>query len=369
LPRPGSMSTVHLVSVEGRFGTNGFDFNNEENDQSIRLVSLYSWRFASISEKHTFKGLLTHLDPGTLRLQDIIDENANKYFSMGCVPLHHEMRQGNKSVSWYHGPLIPGSYANNVSHLPACSSDELVRYDTKIGMFDVSYAAAWELGRLLTLQNKRVSFELFNWKRSQAKLIKDAKRQPDDIPSAHPIVLDMPEVVQTWFDNLALLIDLPFNYLVPDERLLPIESIRFFQVDPLWVKCLLDGAFSIGRVLAGDQNLDSILKGCGQEPTSSPLMSGLLLRSDLVSGWPGLLVDGRGDNLNLVRMDRLSKNILICLFRGEGIVEAVDIYQKPETMHFVCGDTDSKRATNSAAFASEMFGLIEKVGFIQKPVG
>ena len=55
----------------------------------------------------------------------------------------------------------------------------------------------------------------------------------------------------------------------------------------------------------------------------------------MVSGWPGLLVDGydaKQKELTLLRMDRLSANVLICLFAGK--IEAVDIHQKPETIHF-----------------------------------
>jgi len=63
-----------------------------------------------------------------------------------------------------------------------------------------------------------------------------------------------------------------------------------------------------------------------------------------VAGWPGLLVDGYDeiitsldfvpavDTLELVRMDRLSANVLLCLFSQE--VQTVDIHQKPETLHF-----------------------------------
>jgi hypothetical protein len=216
--------------------------------------------------------------------------------------------------------------------LPVRSADELVLYDQTIGMFDVSYSAAWELGRLLTLQNKQVSVDLFNWKRSHAQSLKNAEKQISHLPFDVSKTLDLPDSVRKWFENLALLIGLPFNYLVPDERMLPTESIRFFQVDPLWVECLRDGAFSIGRVLPSDHERDKVKK---HEDVAE--MSGFLLRSDLVSGWPGLLVDGYVDNnfakvLSPKRMDRLSQNVLFCLF--EGVIKAIDFHLRPETLHF-----------------------------------
>jgi hypothetical protein len=116
--------------------------------------------------------------------------------------------------------------------------------------------------------------------------------------------------------------------------MLPREAIRFFCVDQEWVASLLDGAFSIGRVTGADRELECAvvqpqLEGKGDS------VSGFLLRSDVVSGWPGLLVDGYNSDdqpLDLLRMDRLSPNVLLVLFAGE--IAAVEIHLKPETMHF-----------------------------------
>ncbi|MFN0084266.1 MAG: hypothetical protein ACKVX9_02655, partial [Blastocatellia bacterium] len=131
----------------------------------------------------------------------------------------------------------------------------------------------------------------------------------------------------------------PFNYLVSDERLLPLESIRFFQLDWLWMDCLLDGAFSIGRVMAADHQRDG---AHAKSPAANPhaRVSGLLLRSEVVSGWPGLLVDAfNGEQvLKLLRMDRLSANVLLCLFEGDAT--AFEIHQRPEMLHFGLDHSD-----------------------------
>jgi hypothetical protein len=420
LPKKDSINTVHLVSLEGRYNANGFNFQEAKDDDYIRLVSLKSWSFACVDEKQSFKRLLTHLnrgkylfsinsleltsdlnskkidnllplftsqkyplsnptiqvdeagilwrildrdnqqysveklgdrldiyrrEPSIFRLPKTDNAEAEKYLSMGYIPLPHFFREGSKTFSWYHSPLIPGKTPTDTITLPIRVADELVRYNPNNGIFDVSYAAAWELGRLLALQSKSFSISLYNWKRAhkQGQIIQETESH---LPFDNQPNTELPDEISSWFNNLSLLKGIPFNYLVPDEQMLPIESIRFFCIDSLWIECLLDGAFSIGRVTTSDHTDDINHNKNNTSPAVNPheIVTGFLLRSDVVAGWPGLLVDGYSkvvnnddstsdkDKLELLRMDRLSANVLICLFKGE--VKTVDIHQKPETLHF-----------------------------------
>lgn len=343
LPMRAGTSTVHLVSLEERYVNGSFDYQDANNNDLIRLVSLKSWSFACVDEKQSFQGLLLNLDrdPSTLRLPVNSDVDAEKYLAMGNVLLPHTFREKGKSVSWYRGPLSAAPNATELT-LPVRAADELVRYDPTYGLFDISYAAAWELGRLLALQSKQFSTNLYLWKRMHAQIQQQAEQQ---ILHAHlPIQLqslDTSELfaaISAWFTNLSLLQGVPFNYLVPDERMLPGESIRFFQVDHLWMECLLDGAFSIGRVSATALVQDRTLASGPNSPLTTPpeTITGILLRSDVVIGWPGLQVaarDSSGNNLPLLRADRLSPNVMICLFDGDA--NSVAVHQKPETLH--CG--------------------------------
>ncbi|WP_437665135.1 hypothetical protein [Sorangium sp. So ce1182] len=354
LPQAGGTSTAYLVSVEGRYlqGGEGFDFQNAPNDDDlIRLVCLKSWRFTCFDPKQSFTALLTNVDhePGTLRLPGSGNAEADRYLAMGYLPLPHALRQGDRTVSWYHGPLSPGDVPAP-EQVTALSADELLRYEARTGMFDVSYAAAWELGRMLTLQNQAVALALYQWKRAggiaqrsleQRRAGRTLSRLP--FRSARTQA-PMPASVEAWFDDLRVLRGVPFDYLVPDERLLPVESLRFFHLDRRWMKCLLDGASSIGRATEGERRREM---RSGFTPASEPdlLVTGFLLRSAVVSGWPELIVDGYnvvvpGNDfhpsdagvLDLLRMERLSDNVLLCLFEGD--VKTVDIHLKPEKMHF-----------------------------------
>jgi hypothetical protein len=349
LPQRNRISVAHLVSVEGRYTDGRFDFGGAADGDHIRLVSLTSWRFACVDPQGDFTGLLTGLDraPSTLRLPARPDAEAERHLSAGHVPLPHRTRRSGSTVSWYRGPLIPGPSPGEIP-LPAQGADDLVRYDPAIGMFDVSYAAAWELGRLLAVQSRQLSTALYAWKRAHAQAVRGVEAwilhpgwmQPDPGEDAVPL----PAEVVAWFEQLRLLRGVPFGYLVCDERLLPPESIRFFQLDQAWVDCLVDGAFSIGRITGSLKSVDHEQKSAlSQTVAAHPTVTGLLMRSSVVAGWPGLLVDaygpaggepgsGRGPQLEVQRTDRLAPDVLLCLFSGA--VARVEMHQKPETLHF-----------------------------------
>lgn len=318
-------------------------------------------------QRLTFKGLLLGLDRDLLRLPpEILSADAvagvpeigeaQRRRDQGHSPLSHHLRDGQKTLSWYHGPLATGPTQTSLRiQLPAPAADALLQHDERSGLYDVSYAAAWELGRLLALQDTPFALSLYHWKRAHARQLKDAETQLSHLPFSREQALpEMPDDVAHWLYQLSLLRRVPFNYLVPDRRMLPTESIRFFEVDQDWTRCLLDGAFSVGRVLDSDfahekkslvgeetpLRVQAVHRDSG-EPAGT--LSGFLLRSDLVPGWPHLQVDGYperhptmdveapGERLPLLRMERLADDVLLCLFQGR--VQTVGVHQKPEGLH------------------------------------
>jgi hypothetical protein len=180
--------------------------------------------------------------------------------------------------------------------------------------------------------------------------------------------IDVPADIAAWLGRLLTLTGVPFQYLVPDEAMLPPESIRFFRLDDNWVQALLDGAFSLGRDLtaqAGDAstNLDHVLLGhvTAQAKAAAPLRprtgvpapdagladtvwTGFLLRSRVVSDYPGLGVnvypkghtpDDPVPMLSPVRrLDRLGQtgDTLFCLVHGDAY--RVDVHEAPELLHY-----------------------------------
>jgi hypothetical protein len=354
LPKPNGFSTVHLVSLEGHYTGDDFEFKDCRKDDRIRLISLASFRFGCFDPKQSFTELLRSLDGGnlrsdnqllsTLRLPDLpaAPIPAREQLKLGSVPMRHSLRQGETTVSWFHGPLAPAKNPEAATPTTVRVADEMLRYNPATGMFDVSYAAAWEIGRLLALQNKKFSVELQRWKQEHAKLPQNGvanleSAHPLANPNALPPSIPIPEQIRVWLADLSLLEGVPFSYLVPDERMLPPESIRIFWLDRLWIECLLDGACSIGRHTDADMKRDTEHKKNRHFTNPYPLVTGIILRSEVVSGWPGLQVDGYQERdsknpLKLLRMERLSPNVLACFFDGE--IKEVRIHQKVETLHF-----------------------------------
>lgn len=334
---------------------------------------------------------------------------AQQWLAGGSAGLVHSMRQGNFAVSWYRGPLLPGAppagFDSFVTHtnsplagrlspadgnMPAAGTrtlndakvefaadgsfifsadakfagtikvptvsgrtvsvtvarnpDALARLDRSLGLYDMSYSTAFELGRQLMLADTRCSRDLYHWKRAVARHGKSLEamvpgrlgpRTPDAPPSR-------PRSLDTWVDHLALLKGLPFGHLVADERMLPRESIRFFHIDPVWMDCLFAGAFSIGFVPAGNARPAFPCWSVA----GSRRISGFLLRSSVVSGWPELAITGYGeappDNglekdvpsppLSVLRLEHLSMNVLIVLFMGT--LRTLDVNLPPARVHF-----------------------------------
>jgi hypothetical protein len=171
---------------------------------------------------------------------------------------------------------------------------------------------------------------------------------------------EMPPYMESFLAHLRLLVGVPFDYLIADSRLLPDESIRFFYLDRSWCDRLIDGAISVGkmgtreqahhqahapgvqqqldvsehivRVLQrGLQDFPTAKLAADGSPQPADLVTGFLLRSAAVSGWPHMDVRAfSGDvpagiepskvneavMLPLLRLERLSPSVLIALFRG-----------------------------------------------------
>ena len=166
--------------------------------------------------------------------------------------------------------------------------------------------------------------------------------------------------------------NVPFPYLVPDPALLPLESARFFTVDEGWLDALLEGVLAVGGSSTRDtEHLAAVLPALQQavrratplagairrrrmnrtrlaelvdaetralaaddppQLPDPPPVCGLLLRSALVSDYPGFSVRAfttteiapetdpstvpDDELVEVLRMELLAPTVLLVLFAG-----------------------------------------------------
>lgn len=336
LPKRGK-NTAHLVSLEGRYLANGsFDITGRDTT----LVSLKSWSFHAEEEAPNTNALLAkifeRLGSGWLELPG--PPNAARFLSRGCVPLAHRSRARESGVSWYAGPLLPGGAEPMKVELPARSSDALLGYHPDLGMLEVSSAAAWELGRLLALENPAVRRQLSSWRRDRVLDLHHGAAQSgvhQHLPQVQRIARsDLsrgPGSLLDWLIELRKLNGVPYHYLVPDERMLPPESIRFFKADTSWIDALVDGVVSLARP---NSKVDAAEQALVSASHAGSWSTGFILRSAAVSGWPGLVIEGRdrhGAVLPVHHRVELSPSTTLCLFRET--LGAVWIQPHQDTLH------------------------------------
>lgn len=180
-----------------------------------------------------------------------------------------------------------------------------------------------------------------------------------------------PEIVE-WAAQLKLLTGVPLSCLVGDEKQLLPECIQFFYVDENWTDQLINGALSIG---ADDTKARSINMFFSSEfhkngrnslhvPREKRIhenqkkfykkqtlisdherITGFLLRSRLVKLWKGLestALDKTGESISILRMEQLSEEIMICVYRGE--IAKLRVKEPKEGLRF--GTHENDRSIN-----------------------
>lgn len=374
---------------------------------SIRLVSLKSWRFQVGPLQASFDQLVSGLNgggvangvaPGDCQLRlpagyapAVAPCAPSRPLNSGYTVLADRKTNG---AAWYRGPFAPStvtpaaadsSWSSNP--LPASQAAALdvsvkaapvgEKGGTAAPTRDRGHAAAWQIGRLLALADTGFAMEQVAWKRDCRLALNRAIRggaalagrgsrraRADhaksvlasasaiqgligaaltvDATSATDLII--PQTLVDWMGRLALLASVPFTYLVPDPLMLPPESIRFFSIDPRWVACLLDGAWSLDREPASrwafdtayqpwKQLLDQTLRPSFTPAGASPWpASGALLQSRLIPGYWPRIDFAPAPATTPLREERLGPDTLLLLF--DQPFSQLTIQEPPEGIHF-----------------------------------
>lgn len=146
------------------------------------------------------------------------------------------------------------------------------------------------------------------------------------------------EPIMAWLDRLRLLHGVPFTALVPDERMLPAESLRLFYLDPGWLTALTAGAAGIAITGELDAGLARIAAPWARAAADSTRQAGVLIRSALVQECPGLLVRpyrGHGETrepIPVLRQAELGPDVLLVLFAD--VPDEIELAEPPEGLSF-----------------------------------
>ncbi len=143
-----TVSACHLVTA--------FGYGDDVPDgfRKVRLVSLHQWSVRSTSEAgRPFTELIAGL------AADSSEIGHQKAGGAAAVKPHYT-RTGEMTYSVFRSPLIPGSSTAIPKLRTAHTADGRLMYDQETGIFDVSYAAAFQLGRLITLSRPEIAAKI-----------------------------------------------------------------------------------------------------------------------------------------------------------------------------------------------------------------
>jgi len=147
---------------------------------SARLVLLHSWQFECIG-MGTFRELMQRLDVGMIG--KVVDPGHPALTDTFHLQLELDDRAGAEEATWYRGPLVPFELTRDTLG-PYHSADQARRATPETGGEDLSYAAAFEVGRLLAAADARLAQELMRWRR-------DAYRQSSRADSVTRVQTDL----------------------------------------------------------------------------------------------------------------------------------------------------------------------------------
>ncbi len=478
--------TAHLVSL---YGLDGYLASPPTalpaGTTTIRLLSLTHWSFTcDPAQSLDFRALMTNLAvppantavgdssylllklpttppaaSGGVNFNGPMHQAVGQAFAAGYVLTPYATRQGDHVTAWYRGPLCP-TPTPRLPLDPLGLADEAMIYDPSTGMFDHSYAVAWQTGRMLALSDRNFATKLTAWRNRGQQLLNQlylnlqqnpalagtmaqqaggnpnvqelrSLLEPDllgtgtflpfvatafaqsvGIPLSNPpaavplpsaaaapasgvasavsaaltalagepwvqsalqaLTADHLAGIAEWLGRMGLLNGVPFANLVPDVRMLPEESIRFFYVDQTYLDAMVDGALSVGIRSSRDTQFNEIMHAVlrdavdsematvraellGQAPAAGGVagsMAGFLLRSAVVGGFPGLEVQAQsasGTTLPALRIDRLAPDVLIALFPAAP--SQVSLSEPQEGLRFGVEDNSliDLRSTGAAA--------------------
>ena len=125
-----------------------------------QVVLLYSWKF-ECTGVGTFRDYVQRIN---VSMMGTVEEQGHPSVTdTGHIQISLLDRAGVQENVWYRGPFVPMPLTRDP--LTYHSADQCRRVTPETGAEDVSYAAAFEAGRLMAAADPRLAQELMRWRR------------------------------------------------------------------------------------------------------------------------------------------------------------------------------------------------------------
>lgn len=132
---------------------------------TVSMVLLYSWKFECIGPG-SFRDLMQGLDVGMFGT--VANPGHPPITDTGHITVSLGDRAGVEETVLYRSPLAPFQLTRDPLG-PYHSADQCRRVAPETGAEDISYACAFEVGRLLAAADARLAQELMRWRREAYK--------------------------------------------------------------------------------------------------------------------------------------------------------------------------------------------------------
>ncbi|VUC34940.1 unnamed protein product [Clonostachys rosea] len=309
-----SMMIAHLVSLSW---DDEMPFPKDED--RVAVVSLHRWTYTCLPSKNkasTFDMLpnlgsqLTVIRTDDVRREaPVPSEGGVKDMQAliaarqrdGYTLTRYHTVTGEATAALLRGALtpsqVPRPLKNNMLMLSNFGTD-LAIFDPNLGLMDITYSSAWQLGKTLAMADqpfcsalarhrsavdggstsaaKRDVHALFGddghgtRQRAAGRMVDllkglngmntslhnhggdatkdEGKDAGESMYNEHntPVSPDL-ALIYSWVLDRVHLGDVPPQYLIPDPALLPEETLRFFHIDANWIDALIDGALSLAN--------------------------------------------------------------------------------------------------------------------------
>ncbi|KAL7939903.1 hypothetical protein V8C35DRAFT_288030 [Trichoderma chlorosporum] len=212
---------AHLVSIEGLETNMSYPFQTEY----VGLSSLHSWAYTSLppnslTVKDAFKAIgnsrellrapVSDAELAALRANKQAGENVANRLLDGYTLVKYRTQTGECTTAFYRGPFTPTDVTYPLNQTwgdPSTHGTDKQIFDRQLGMMDISYSAAWQLGRTLALADRSFTVALARVRR-QIQDIGLEERKKDKMEK-NTLFQTKAQTIQSLSNTIKLLSHLP----------------------------------------------------------------------------------------------------------------------------------------------------------------